>query len=262
MTTDNAQNQTAASSQNAGTMTHADALQKVAKLLRLAQSDNPHEAALAASRAQEIMDRFKLTGADIQIDGQPAAPSEPVEHFSHDPLDADGSARWKGQLGVVIAKQNQCKLYANRGTLCLIGRASDVQTVRYLYGWMVREIERLAARDCRGCGRTYWNNYRLGAVETVCKRLRESALDTVAAVKAEAVGNARALVLVQKSLAVIETQAAEVESYGKRVLHLRARSASRTNFHSGAREAGRKAGGEVRMNGARAALSSGGFQLH
>lgn len=241
-------------------MTHEQALAKVAKLLRLAQSDNPHEAALASSRAQEIMDRFKLSGGDINLDG-PQKPREEVRHFP-DPLDIDGSARWKGQLGVVIAKQNQCKLYADHG-LKLIGRASDVQTVRYLYAWMVSEIERLAKRDCAGNGRTWFNNFRLGAVETVCKKLRESAARTVEAVKQEAwQSGAGAIVLVEKSLAVIQQQERECEDYGKRVLHLRARSASRTNYNASAREAGRKAGGEIRIGGARAGLNSGTKQLH
>lgn len=41
-------------------MNYNEALDKVRKLLRLSESSNPHEAALAASRAQEIMERFKI----------------------------------------------------------------------------------------------------------------------------------------------------------------------------------------------------------
>lgn len=242
-------------------MTHAEALAKVAKLLRLAKSDNPHEAALASSRAQEIMDRFKLSGGDINLDGDANKPKETVRHFP-DPLDLDGSARWKAQLGVVIAKQNQCKLYVNRGAFFLIGRASDVQTVRYLYAWMVNEIDRLAKRDCAGNGRTWWNNFRLGAVETVCRKLRESAQSTVDAVKKEAWQSGEgAIVLVNKSLAVMAAQEREVEDYGQRVLNLRKRSASRTNYNSTARDAGRRAGNEVRIGGAKAGLNSGTKQL-
>lgn len=260
--------QTASASQNGATstMTHAEAIAKVAKLLRLAQSNNPHEAALAASRAQEIMDRFKLQGGDISLDGE-AKPNEPVQHFVHDPLDVDGSALWKGRLGVTIAKQNQCKLYKSGGTTCLIGRASDVNAVRYIYAWLVREIDRLAERDCKGCGRTYWNNFRHGAVETVCNRLRASAKEVVSAVRAEAVAKdsaiigSHALMIVEKSLATIAQQEKEVEDYGREKLNLRKASASRTQFHSGARDAGRRAGGEVRM-GNHGALSGGYKRLN
>lgn len=68
-------------------MTH-EALAKAAKLLRLAQSSNPHEASLAAAKAQDIMDRFKLSGADIQLDG--SKPAENVMHCPQDPRAGDG----------------------------------------------------------------------------------------------------------------------------------------------------------------------------
>lgn len=246
---------------------HQEAVAKVAKLLRLAKSTNPHEAALAASRAQEIMDRHKLTGSDLS-QGEQVKSDEPVKHWSHDPLDTDGSARWKGQLGVTIAKLNQCKLYRRtNATYCLIGRASDVQTVRYLYGWLVREIERLASENCAGCGRTYWNNFRLGAVETVSARLQASAKVTVETVKNEAASsaaggdNGRALAIVEKSLATIERQRREVDDYGKTVLRLRSRRASRSTFDPSAREAGRQAGKTIRMTQAAGSLGAGYAKL-
>ena len=240
-------------------MTHNEALAKAAKLLRLAQSANPHEAALAAAKAQDIMDRFKLSGADIALDG--SAPVENVIHCPQDPLDTDGSARWKGQLGMVIAKLNQCKLYAGPDGYCLIGRPSDMNAVRYLYAWLTKEIDRLAAKGCAGCGRTYWNNFRLGAVETVTARLSAAARETVASVKVEAAaasasaGNTLALALVEKSLATIEKQTQEVEDYGKKVLRLRSRSRSGSRFDSNARAQGRIAGGQISI-GARGALGS------
>ncbi len=241
------------------TMTHEQALAKAAKLLRLAQSDNPHEAALAASRAQEIMDRFKLTHDDVKDGGSTPASSEPVRHFAEDPLDAK-TDRWRGQLAVSVTKSNQCLCYHARSGYALIGRASDVMACRYIYQWLTREIERLAAAHCAGNGRTYWNNFRLGAVETVARKLRESKAQTVAAVKQEAqdasaFDNGRALVLVTKSLATIAAQTQEVEDYGKKVLNLRARSCSRTTYDSNAREAGRRAGATINIGGARGSLN-------
>lgn len=46
---------------------------KVQKLLRLAQSSNPHEAANAAACAQELIDRHHLSDAMLEIaDAAPA----------------------------------------------------------------------------------------------------------------------------------------------------------------------------------------------
>lgn len=167
-------------------MNHNEALEKAKKLLRLSQSSNPHEAALAASRAQEIIDRFKIEKFTLEFDEAAPAPDEPIHNFAGDPLDNSGKAdTWKIRLAQMIAKQNQCKLYLNRG-ICLIGRPSDAAAVRYLFAWLSREIERLAQDHCAGYGRNYFNNFRIGAAETVATRLQEQAEATRQAVRAEA----------------------------------------------------------------------------
>jgi hypothetical protein len=258
-------------------MTHAEALDKAAKLLRLANSSNPHESALAAARAQEIMDRFKLTQDAVNGAGGDVQSDEPIRNFTEDPLDPSPTLdRWKGQLAMALAAANQCKVYKGSGRppygagLCTIGRASNVQTVRYLYSWLTREIERLAAQSCAGNGRTYWNNFRLGATETVCRRLREQAAATVAACKADATAilfdgqehtheeeaaTTRALALIDNNAALMVRHAAAVEDWTRSNLQLRARSGGSTRYNSDARAAGRRAGESVRM-GAHAALNS------
>jgi len=169
-------------------MNHAEALEKAKKLLRLAQSDNPNESALAASRAQEIIDRFKIEKFALEFDNdKPAAPDEPIKNFEGDPLDDTGRTEtWKIRLAMELAKQNQCKIYSHRG-LCIIGRPSDATAVRYLFAWLTREIERLAQGSCAGYGRNYFNNFRIGAAETVARRLAEQAEATRQAVRSEAI---------------------------------------------------------------------------
>jgi len=78
-------------------MTYDEAIQKAAKLLRLANSSNPHEAALAAARAQEIMDRYQIDHASITIaDNGHARPDEPIQDFKAD-LRVDSNARQAGR---------------------------------------------------------------------------------------------------------------------------------------------------------------------
>lgn len=249
-------------------MTIEEALEKAAKLLRLATSTNPHEAALAASRAQEIMDRFKLSADAVSGAGGEVRSNEPIKDFADDRMDAGSKLdRWRGQLAMAVCAVNQCQCYrSHKGGgvgLSLIGRASDVSTVRYLYSWLTREIERLAARDCAGYGRTYWNNYRIGAVETITRRLRESAKATVEAVKAEALesGGERALIVVEQSALALQKRAEEVEQWTRANLRLRSGGSYRTTYNGSAREAGRRAGGEVRLNGARGAIAGSRFAL-
>jgi hypothetical protein len=95
-------------------MTHQQAIEKAVKLLRLAQSCNPHEAALAASRAQEIMDRHKLEGlsAEYNTDALNRKPEEPIRDFKADLMDpGTQSETWKGRLAATVAAVNECKVY-------------------------------------------------------------------------------------------------------------------------------------------------------
>lgn len=246
-------------------MTYQEAIEKAAKLLRLATSSNPHESALAASRAQEIIDRYKLTGVSADLSG--AQPDEPIKDFRDDPLDGGKKLdRWRWSLFSSIANSNQCSGYvANSGGIAVVGRPSDVQTVRYFYSWLTREVDRLASRDCTGNGRSYWNNYRLGVVDTVRTKLTEQFAATVASVKHEAeqqdlvTGDAghMALVCVNNAIARIEKRTAEVESWVEQNLKLRNQSGSRYSYNPLARAMGQKAGQEIRMKPSAGSLGRG-----
>ncbi|MSU62348.1 MAG: DUF2786 domain-containing protein [Pedosphaera sp.] len=241
-------------------MTHQEAIEKAVKLLRLAQSSNPHEAALAASRAQEIMDRFKLEGLSADFDPR-AQPAEAIEDFRADPLDPGANVEtWRARLCHHVAASNECKVYilrtVNGSGFAIVGRASDAQTVRYLYSWLKQEVDRLACEHCGGLGRTYWNNFRIGCVETVVERLMESRKATTEAVKAEAsAAGGLALVRVERALALREKMLADVDEWMDTRLDLRNRSSTRSTYNPNARIAGRIAGRDVRMTPTRGVLT-------
>lgn len=48
-------------------MDHSKAIDKIKKLLRLAASDNPHEAAAAMRQARALMEKYRLEESDVQL---------------------------------------------------------------------------------------------------------------------------------------------------------------------------------------------------
>lgn len=242
-------------------MNYEQAIDKAVKLLRLSTSSNPHEAALAASRAQEIIDRFNIEAAALALDGKQTDPDEPVKDFASDPLDK--FTTWKWRFLAVLVKLNGCKAYRNNGALVLVGRPSDVQTVRYFYAWLVREIDSLARKECKGNGRVYSNNWRIGCAETVAERLRSQQKATRQAVVHEIETGSLplehrnlALVRVNAALAKVDEKLADVDIFCKANLNLRQSSGHRITGHDSAREAGRKAGYNIRMQAARGNLTA------
>jgi hypothetical protein len=154
-----------------------EVLLKIKKLLALGQSSNPHEAASAAAMAQRLMDKNAITEAML---GEQQADAEPGAQVWKDPLhEAVGkAARWYYTLGTLLAKVNNAKAYTVQShknrlvhtELRLIGRARDVQTVRYLFQFCAAEINRLAGLQA-GNGKTYINNFRLGVVDGIYEQL-------------------------------------------------------------------------------------------
>jgi len=247
-------------------MTQAEVLDKVRKLLRLSTSSNPHEAANAAAKAQALIDAHHLSDALLSLSGEaPAQPEEPVEDMGRYGADAALAgaarrARWTVQLASDVARANGCRIYLMGGAVHLVGRRSDAETVRYLYAYLAREIDRLALAAGRGLGRTWGNNFRLGAVESVGRRLREHKERSQREAR-EAAPNAAALVLVNQALATIQARGASVQSWMDTHMKLRkSRGGSGGRWDGSARAAGREAGNGIALGGG-ARLGSGSARL-
>lgn len=240
-------------------MNRQEALKKAAKLLSLANSDNAHEAALAAARAQEILAAHDLTEAMLSLDGGEQEPEEDIVDFGTKgaPLYEGSSSTWKDRLALGLCSANGCKLYsaAGRGGTHLVGRPSDADRVRYLFAFLVREIDRLTERDGKGCGKVWRNNFRLGAAETVIKSVRESLGIAADRAREAVVGDSTALVRVEQAIEKVQKKAASVEAWAKANMKLRAKSGPSSTYDHSAREQGRRAGAEIRINSARGALT-------
>lgn len=241
-------------------------LDQVRKLLELSKHNtNVNEASAAAAQAQRLMSKYAISEAMLDVSPDDDEASEQIEV---DTLHKHGSRSlptWKGSLGVVMAEVNQCKCYRLGNELRIIGRPSDAATVRYLFSYVAREIDRLTAEESslRGNpGRTWCNNFRLGAVSEINKRLEAAESDARAAMKQEAdasddMGTGAALVRVNNAIAKLDKRSEAVEDYGKRKLHLRSGGSRRSRYDAGARAAGKRAGARINLDRGGAALGSG-----
>ena len=248
-------------------MTHDEAVSKAIRLLRLAQSDNPHEAASAAAKAQEIIDRHKLEG--ISADSAIHNIREPEEEIRRmeNPLEVGEGrnlSRWRVALASVLAKANQARIYTQGNAINIVGRPSDAETIRYLYAYLVNEIERLTKIHAKGNGKSWSHNFRLGIVDEIRDRLAEQREATVEKIKGEIVGlspggTGMALVRVDQALAKMEKRSEEVEQWMEKNMKLRMQYA-RSSYNPSARERGREAGKSISLGGGKG-LPSGAKQL-
>jgi len=240
-----------------------DVLDKVRKLLRLAQSPNANEAALAAAKAQRLIDEHHLQTALLALEthAPDAAADEPIVDFASKgaPLERATARleRWRVCLADVVARANACRIYLSSGSIALVGRPSDADSVRYLYEYLTREVERLCDLEGRGCGRTWRNNYRLGVVDAITLKLQAMRQQFAADAREQAAGNSTALVLMNQALARVEQRGRTVETWTKTHLKLRAGRAWSARGDYGARAAGQRAGRSIAINNARGGLPQG-----
>ena len=119
-------------------MEHDKALDKIKKLLRLAESSNPHEAANAMRQARAMMEKHGIGEGDVAL-------ADITEHGT-----GSGSklkpAQWEANLGGTVAKAYSCKLFfaAGIGQWRFVGETAEVAS--YTMAILLRQV-RKARRD-------------------------------------------------------------------------------------------------------------------
>jgi len=238
---------------------------RINKLLRLA-GNNPsiEEATLAAAHAQRLMDEHNLTEAMLELDGKQTEPDEEIIDFGKHgaPLDTDlaRGKSYKYVLTSVLSKLHGVLIYRGGGQLHIVGRPTDVETVRYIFSYLVNQIEALVAKHGRGMGVTWRNNYCTGAANGVGQRLREEHGAWRKEQRAPFANNPNALMRVDQALERIQQKHQEARDFAYSTLRLRQDSTGKAKFNSGARALGAQHGRNISLGG-KAALGAGHKQL-
>lgn len=119
-------------------MDRKKALEKIKKCLRLALSDNPHEAAAAMRQAQALMREHGVGQADVDMSG--------IEESTAIAGAKQTPSKWESKLANTVAKAYACKvLFAiGAGRWNFIGEMAEVAS--YTMTVLLRQV-RQARRD-------------------------------------------------------------------------------------------------------------------
>jgi len=148
----------------------AKIIDRVRKLLELATSSNEHEAATAATRAQELMERHQLLHADLE-----------PEEYAVEVLDSKGRfSRWRVILASGVANAHSCEIFTSRivgrkgkTQTVIVGDEADVQAASYVYRYLEREVFQHGAALVNKT-RAYRESYREGMAARLHKRVVEA----------------------------------------------------------------------------------------
>jgi hypothetical protein len=148
----------------------AKIIDRIKKLLALAESGNEHEAAAAAARAQSLLQLHQLEMA--QIVGTVGRDSKGEIRMAHVPFlgaarailagkNPYGTVRssWEVLLGGYVARAFFCEILYSQINLEFIGREVDLEVATYTYAVLAKRIEDLAQIRTREFGARYQEKY-------------------------------------------------------------------------------------------------------
>ncbi len=169
---------------------------RIVKLLALSKSSNPHEASLAAEKAQELMFAYDVSLAQVEGAGRGGRKQFGLQEIR---LGLGAGVNWRRRLLCFVADVSFCRAYFWLGTRDaeILGRKHNVEVAEHLYRYLEREISRLAEVGAAVCKDrwestvTYKSNFGHGATEIIALRLYQKR-DQLAASP-----EARALVVVR-----------------------------------------------------------------
>lgn len=241
-----------------GTVVKERVIDRIRKLLELSKSTNEHEAALAAANAAALMLENQIEEAELD-NSVGAAESATEEVIASDPK----RVQWKLTLihGLADSLGGFC-FFLNRSyrqigidAVCkykVIGTPSVINTVKYMFAYLVPEVERLAheayaeeAVECLASGveapsaRAWKGSFRIGCAQIIAERLNAQRKVTLETARAEEKS---------KALAVIDKMAIDIQEFVKRKYPKMRKTGSMAGRRSqGGLEAGRAAGQKVQF---------------
>lgn len=254
-------------------MTNDKAIEKVRQLLALANSSNEHEAANAAARAAEIMERHR-------IDASMVAEAEQREDEREEALEMNTEIRaervhkrmptWYWTLAWAVAQANRTKprVVYQRDTqaVTFVGKPSNAAAARYMLDAIANDVDHLAevfvdkiSHRTRSAGKAF----RLGCAVTIDNRLKRVAQETTESIRGElqAASDESGLARLQTAIAKRDDEARELDQF-LRANNVKYYSGGSTSISNGAAyRAGQQAGHSVRLSGGTAALGTGARAL-
>lgn len=162
-----------------------DILERIKKLLRLAQNaGSEHEAANAARRASQLMAQHEIHAASINLDSPDEKRAVEEIDKCHPVTFTKKRVAWHLRIASAVAASYGAECYTNGGYdgaeengIRFFGRLSAVQAAAYTTQYLIRKVEEITDKQApQGLyARRYRNAFRLGCASRIGARIDEEA---------------------------------------------------------------------------------------
>jgi hypothetical protein len=146
-------------------------LDKVKKLLNLANSPNPNEAETARAMADKFIAKYNITDDEL-------ASLEPKEFYGENEklFVTLGIVSWRQQLALAVATYFDCQIVQeelvpaegiHQFNYFVYGDPDQVKDTQFVYHAFIKKVENLADVKCIGRGPIHIDSYCEGMVESI-----------------------------------------------------------------------------------------------
>jgi len=145
-------------------VTNEDIVERIRKLLRLAEDAGATEAEAAAAleRANALLIRHNLSMDAIAV----STGEQPAVGERH--IHAGWAGSWRGSLLGILARHNFCSPFISRqgkrDTVIVVGRPANVDATHAMYDWITDQLERIASEEWLLVNRVQRENRMSGKV--------------------------------------------------------------------------------------------------
>jgi len=225
-------------------MNNEEVLDKVKRLLRLAESSNEHEAAAAAAAASALMTKHKIHKAMLDD-------SEEEEMVTWALDKNKRMSTWKTRLGAALSEAHGVYLIKTlKVGLFITGSESDITMVQCLYSYCKQAIDNLTLVTGKGMGRKWCTDYRHGCVDAIESKLEEAKEAAIQAAFKEAQSDGTSLAVVNQAIAKVESRLSTARDWYRSRNEVAKGKVIRTRL-SFAREQGRHDGQSISLESRR-----------
>ena len=191
-------------------------LDRIQKLMNLANSPNEHEATAAATMAAKLMADHGIKQAQLEVECGRA-------HKEDRPEAADLSKTatpWEQALAQGVASAHGCRMYLQPrhgrpgNEIRLFGLPDDVKAATYMFQYLSRVVTDQASRTMRS-DRGYRNAFRYGMASRIRDRLVESKRQSEREIATQYNGSAALAVVKRDALRVREAWAQFSVGFGR-----------------------------------------------
>lgn len=171
-----------------------DIIRKIQALLNLGKrATNENEAALAMSRAQELLAKYNLDMAVIEATAADGGAAQPKEKREQTKIDHSAMYKWQRNLCRAMAEASFCfywtledleaeervsngRSYRHKVKRhVILGKESNVLAVKFMYGWLVDAIESLSPYQGPQRNSRSGISWKEGCAARLIERIRDKA---------------------------------------------------------------------------------------